>query len=244
MNLQLFAEAAGMDSGEAGVGESASGESKPTENLKEPDDKSKTAAKYTDEDVDKMFDRKFAELMKKHQKEMDEARRLAEMNAQEKAEYENNKLKEQVQELMKKEARSEMSKAARAMLSEKGINANDCLLYTSLSMKNESKLVRYVFDRDKDGLFKKYISETIAYGLVDVCISLTIYLRDLIMNRYILDVMGFLFIYCFILFITSTYRGMSCMLKLIFSDDHKIEKNVSNILSDKEKTDLWSRKGK
>ena len=133
MNLQLFAEAAGMDSGEAGVGESASGESKPTENLKEPDDKSKTAAKYTDEDVDKMFDRKFAELMKKHQKEMDEARRLAEMNAQEKAEYENNKLKEQVQELMKKEARSEMSKAARAMLSEKGINANDDLLSTLIS---------------------------------------------------------------------------------------------------------------
>ena len=34
------------------------------------------------------------------------------------------------------------------------------------------------------------------------------------------------------------------MLKLIFSDDHKIERNVSNILSDKDKTDLWSRKGK
>lgn len=112
-----------------------------------------------------------------------------------------------------------------------------------LSMKNESKLVRYVFDRDKDGLFKKYISETIAYGLLDVCISLTVYLRDLVMNKYVLNVMGFLFIYCFILFITSTYRGMSCMLKLIFSDDHKIEKNVSNVLSDKEKEDLWSRKG-
>lgn len=128
MNLQLFAAASGGDSDEGGTDDSSSEASKPPEKSKESDNSSKSSAKYTDEDVDKMFDRKFAELMKKHQKEMDEARRLAEMNAQEKAEYENNKLKEQVQELMKKEARSEMSKAARAMLSEKGINVNDNLL--------------------------------------------------------------------------------------------------------------------
>lgn len=133
MNLQLFAEETGTDSEVGGAGDSPSGESKPPEKSEESDNNSKPSAKYTDEDVDKMFDRKFAELMKKHQKEMDEARRLAEMNAQEKAEYENNKLKEQVQELMKKEARSEMSKVARAMLSEKGINVNDNLLDALIS---------------------------------------------------------------------------------------------------------------
>lgn len=133
MNLQLFAEASGGDSDEGGTDDSSSEASKSPEKSKESDNSSKSSAKYTDEDVDKMFDRKFAELMKKHQKEMDEARRLAEMNAQEKAEYENNKLKEQVQELMKKEARSEMSKAARAMLSEKGINVNDHLLGALIS---------------------------------------------------------------------------------------------------------------
>lgn len=133
MNLQLFAEASGTDSDEGGTDDSSSEASKPSEKSKESDNSSRSSAKYTDEDVDKMFDRKFAELMKKHQKEMDEARRLAEMNAQEKAEYENNKLKEQVQELMKKEARSEMSKAARAMLSEKGINVNDNLLGALIS---------------------------------------------------------------------------------------------------------------
>lgn len=133
MNLQLFAEETGTDSEEGGADAPPSGESKPPEKSKESDNNSKPSAKYTDEDVNKMFDRKFAELMKKHQKEMDEARRLAEMNAQEKAEYENNKLKEQVQELMKKEARSEMSKVARAMLSEKGINVNDNLLGALIS---------------------------------------------------------------------------------------------------------------
>ncbi len=133
MNLQLFAEETGTDSEEGGADAPPLGESKPPEKSTESDNNSKPSAKYTDEDVDKMFDRKFAELMKKHQKEMDEARRLAEMNAQEKAEYENNKLKEQVQELMKKEARSEMSKVARAMLGEKGINVNDNLLGALIS---------------------------------------------------------------------------------------------------------------
>ena len=133
MNLQLFAETSGADSEEGDADDSSSGESKTSEKSEESDNNSKSSVKYTDEDVDKMFDRKFAELMKKHQKEMDEARRLAEMNAQEKAEYENNKLKEQVQELMKKEARSEMSKVARAMLSEKGINVNDNLLGALIS---------------------------------------------------------------------------------------------------------------
>ena len=48
-------------------------------------------------------------MMEKHQKELDEARRLTEMNAQERAEHENKKLQEQVQELLRKEAVSEMT---------------------------------------------------------------------------------------------------------------------------------------
>ena len=78
--------------------------------------------------MDRIFDKKFAKMMDKHQKELDEAKRLSEMNAQEKAEHENKKLQEQVQELLRKEAISEMSKSARAMLSEKNINIGDDLL--------------------------------------------------------------------------------------------------------------------
>lgn len=113
-----------------------------------------------------------------------------------------------------------------------------------LSMKNESKLVKYVFDRDRDGLFKKYISETIGYGLLDVCVSLMFYLKDIINNKYILKAMSIMFIYAFFLFVTSTYRSMSCMLKLIFSDDNKIQNSVAGELSKNKKVELWNMKGK
>jgi len=113
-----------------------------------------------------------------------------------------------------------------------------------LSMKNESKLVKYVFDRDKDGLFKKYISETIGYGLIDVCVSLSIYTRDVIANEFILSLLEWLFLYAFILFVLSTYRSMVCMLRLIFADDKRIESEPINHLTKMEKDTLWKQKGK
>ena len=113
-----------------------------------------------------------------------------------------------------------------------------------LGMKNESKLVKYVFEKDNDGLFKKYISETIGYGLFDVCVSLLVYARDLILNTYILNVISFLFVYTFLLFIISTYRSMSCMLRLIFSNDKKEHVHIANGLEQKQKEVLWNKMGK
>lgn len=112
-----------------------------------------------------------------------------------------------------------------------------------LSMKNESKLVQYVFDRDKDGLFKKYISETIGYGLIDACVSLSIYTRDVIENTCILKILDFLFIYLLLLFLLSTYRGMACMLKLIFSNDKNIQEEAYCALDDSDRKKLWEQKG-
>lgn len=113
-----------------------------------------------------------------------------------------------------------------------------------LSMKNESKLVKYVFEKDEKGLFKKYISETIAYGLIDVCVSLSVYVKDIISSKYVLIFLEWLFIYVFVLFIFSTYRSMTCMLKLIFADDRKIETEQITTLGQQEKNNLWSEKGK
>lgn len=113
-----------------------------------------------------------------------------------------------------------------------------------LSMKNESKLVKYVFDRDRDGLFKKYISETVGYGLIDVCVSLSIYLRDIVTCKYAIRGMSVLFVYLFFLFVFATYRSMSCMLKLLFTDDKKIEESVTEKLQEDQKEALWDKKGK
>ena len=117
--LQLFAEdSAGGQDGEIPKGQDEGSKDQKGKDDPEPPDP-KPTAKYSDEDFDRMFNQKFAKMMAKHEKEMAEATRLAEMNAQERAEHENKKLQEQVQELMRKEAIAEMSKSARAMLREK-----------------------------------------------------------------------------------------------------------------------------
>ena len=133
MMLQLFAEdPAGGQDGEIPKGQENENKDQKGKDDPEPPDP-KPTAKYSDEDFDRMFNQKFAKMMAKHEKEMAEATRLAEMNAQERAEHENKKLQEQVQELMRKEAISEMSKSARAMLREKNISIGDNLLGVLIS---------------------------------------------------------------------------------------------------------------
>lgn len=112
-----------------------------------------------------------------------------------------------------------------------------------ISMKNESKIVKYIFDRDKDGLFKKYILETIAYGLLDVCISLAIYMRDIINFKNSNRILSVIFLYMFFVFILSTYRSMSSMLKLLFVADEALEDNVAEKLDEDERGELWDKKG-
>ena len=103
MALQLFAEdPAGGQGGEIPKDQENDKDQKEKTDPDQQD--TKPTAKYSDEDFDRMFNQKFAKMMAKHEKEMAEATRLAEMNAQERAEHENKKLQEQVQELMRKEA--------------------------------------------------------------------------------------------------------------------------------------------
>ena len=113
-----------------------------------------------------------------------------------------------------------------------------------LSMKNESKFVKYIFEKDKEGLFKRYILETIIYGLMDVGISLSVYLVDLIDSKFILDIISFLVCYVFILFVLATYRSMSFMLTVIFSRDDIEDDDIKERLTEKERKELWIKNKK
>lgn len=62
------------------------------------------------------------------QKKTGEAARLAEMNAQERAEYERDQLQKQLDELNRKNVLAEMTKTARSMLAEKEISVEDSVL--------------------------------------------------------------------------------------------------------------------
>nr|DAZ02127.1 MAG TPA: capsid scaffolding protein [Caudoviricetes sp.] len=134
-DLQLFAaENVGTDGVAAtdapgSAKEQAESAPKEKEEEQQPETPPKeTAAKYTDKDVDEILNRKFAEWQKKQQKAVDEAKKLAEMDATQKAEYQRDQLQKELDELKRASALAEMSKTARKMLSDSGINISDDLL--------------------------------------------------------------------------------------------------------------------
>lgn len=119
-DLQLFAEDADN-----------SGAAKTTENtttVTEEPEETKATPKYTDDDVDKLIERKFAEWQKKQEKKTTEAERLGRMTAEEKANERIKAMEDKLREYETNAARTEMTKQARAILQDKGINVGDALL--------------------------------------------------------------------------------------------------------------------
>ena len=94
--------------------------------------------KYSDADLDRIINQKFAKWQKDQDKAVSEAEKLAKMDAQQKAEYERDQLQKRVAELEKKENRAEMGKVARGMLNEDGINIPDDLVNMIITTDAES----------------------------------------------------------------------------------------------------------
>lgn len=139
INLQLFAEEAA---------ESVAAES--TEPAAQQKD-SKAEAKYTDADLDKIINQKFAEWQKKQDKTVEaakakerEAAKLAQMDAQQKAEYKLSEAEKRLAEYERKENLAEMTKTARKMLSEKNISISDELL--SMMVADDAETTKNAVD--------------------------------------------------------------------------------------------------
>lgn len=114
-NLQLFAEE-GEDSSNAAT----DGNQEPAE-PKTPEEQLKDEKKYTDAEVDEIISKKYAKWQAKQEKEQNEAKKLAKMNADEKKDYQ---LKKREQELADREqaiARKELTAEAKSMLSERDL---------------------------------------------------------------------------------------------------------------------------
>lgn len=120
-DLQLFADEATETTTE--TTEETKPETAPAAKVEKQDE-----PKYTDKDVDEILNKKFAQWQKKQQREVDEAKKLAEMNAQQKAEYERDKLQKELDEYKRQASLAEMNKTARKMLSDNGITIPDELL--------------------------------------------------------------------------------------------------------------------
>lgn len=130
INLQLFAEdaATGTESvtAEENVDRAAAEQDKGTKETKSGKDTDEK--KYSDKDLDEIINKKFAKWQKDQDKKVDEAKKLAAMNEQQKAEYERDELKKQLDEYKRKDTLSEMTKTARKMLTDAGISASDEIL--------------------------------------------------------------------------------------------------------------------
>ena len=117
-DLQMFAE-----DGDAGEVETPE-----KDNVEKEPGAPKTEPKYTDDDVNKILDKKFAEWQKKQEKKVSEAERLSKMTAEEKANERIKQLEERLAAADREKAVAAMTKQARAVLADKNITVNDELL--------------------------------------------------------------------------------------------------------------------
>lgn len=122
-NIQLFAEA---DDDNGGTPPET-----PEKEVTKPGTDERDVPKYSENDVDRLFGRKFAEWQKQQDKEKAkeaEAARLAKMTAEEKTNEKIRMLEEKLAAADREKAVTAMSKQARAMLQDKGLNISDELL--------------------------------------------------------------------------------------------------------------------
>ena len=87
-----------------------------------------------------------------------------------------------------------------------------------LSMKNESKFVKYVFEKDEENLFCKYLKITLLLGICNVVSCLVLQVRRAILTEYQLTCY-YVWIFLTVVFLAATYRSMSYMIALVFSKD-------------------------
>lgn len=105
-------------------------------------EKAPDAKTFTQDEVNSIVQERVNRAMQKAEEkakaDREEAEKLAKMNAQQRAEHENAKLKEELAELRKANTLSQMAKTARGMLEEKGITIGEDLVQTLITEEAES----------------------------------------------------------------------------------------------------------
>lgn len=94
----------------------------------EPKQDNKQRPKYTDADVDEIVSKRLAKWEKQQAAKVEEAAKLAEMNAQQKAEYERDKVQKELDEYKRRDSVNAMVAESRRQLSEQGIAVSDDIL--------------------------------------------------------------------------------------------------------------------
>lgn len=93
------------------VEETKAEETKEPAKAKEPQTRT-----YTDAEVDEIINKRFAKWQKEQDRKVEEAKRLEQMNAEEKAKYERDALRKELDELKAEKAHNEMARTAKAII--------------------------------------------------------------------------------------------------------------------------------
>lgn len=109
-------------------GESANKDATNTTIQTESKQDNKQQPKYTDADVDEIVSKRLAKWEKQQAAKVEEAAKLAEMNAQQKAEYERDKVQKELDEYKRRDTVNAMVAESRRQLSEQGITVSDDIL--------------------------------------------------------------------------------------------------------------------
>lgn len=107
-------------------GEGANKDAATTQTEQKQDNKQQP--KYTDADVDEIVSKRLAKWEKQQAAKVEEAAKLAEMNAQQKAEYERDKVQKELDEYKRRDTVNAMVAESRRQLSEQGITVSDDIL--------------------------------------------------------------------------------------------------------------------
>ena len=109
-------------------GEGVNKDAATTTTQAEPKQDNKQQPKYTDADVDEIVSKRLAKWEKQQAAKVEEAAKLAEMNAQQKAEYERDKVQKELDEYKRRDTVNAMVAESRRQLSEQGIAVSDDIL--------------------------------------------------------------------------------------------------------------------
>lgn len=124
MNLQYFAD--GTDGADGDTGNEG-GQTTPGENdqHEDPNDTTPPEKTFTQEQVNQMVKDRLERERKKTEAKVEEAAKLAKMNADQKKDYEAEQVLKRAEEAEAKLARLEMQAEARTMVSDLGVNLTD-----------------------------------------------------------------------------------------------------------------------
>ncbi len=88
-----------------------------------------------------------------------------------------------------------------------------------LNAKNDSEVVKKLFDKDKKGLYSEYMRVMLLSGVILIMVTLSIFFRDSYKNTFYYNHVFYLLIFFFVLFMSTTFRCIHITISLVFLDE-------------------------